>query len=275
MLAAFENDGNPCWPIRRETFVELSTSEETPIYISISQSHNMKHHPIEGHVSYFYWQSTMLGVCNGLAATRYHGTRRWTGHVTQWREEDSILAQSTLLWCNEKWVCHIEDSAPWRINPCLSTQRPRQNDRHFADDIFKSIFLNETIRIAMKFQWSLFPRVQWTIFQHWFRQWLGAEEAIRHIRNNDVLVSWCVYASLVLNELTEGAPFYRWPKSILFNEKNLDFDSYHWRFFLRAPLTMIQRWSGIGLSLVRRQAIGWINIEKDLWRHITSITILG
>ena len=43
-----------------------------------------------------------------------------------------------------------------------------------------------------KFYWSLFPRVQLTIFQHWFRylnQWW--------------LVYWCIYAFIGLNELIE------------------------------------------------------------------------
>ena len=32
----------------------------------------------------------------------------------------------------------------------INTLRPRQNGRHFADDIFKPIFLNENIRISTK-----------------------------------------------------------------------------------------------------------------------------
>ena len=33
---------------------------------------------------------------------------------------------------------------------CVNTLRPRQNGRHFADDTFKPIFLNENIRISIK-----------------------------------------------------------------------------------------------------------------------------
>ena len=54
----------------------------------------------------------------------------------------------------------------------VNTLRPRQNGRHFADDPFKRIFLNENVYIykfRLRFHWSLFPRVQSTIFQHWFR----------------------------------------------------------------------------------------------------------
>ena len=33
----------------------------------------------------------------------------------------------------------------------FNTLRPRQNGRHFADDIFKCIFLNENVWIAINF----------------------------------------------------------------------------------------------------------------------------
>ena len=51
----------------------------------------------------------------------------------------------------------------------INTLRPRQNGRHFADDIFKCIFLMKMFEFRLKFQWSLFLRVQLTVFQHWFR----------------------------------------------------------------------------------------------------------
>ena len=51
----------------------------------------------------------------------------------------------------------------------FNTLRPRQNGRHFADDIFKCIFLTKMFEFQLKFHSSLFLRVQLTIFQHWFR----------------------------------------------------------------------------------------------------------
>ena len=45
----------------------------------------------------------------------------------------------------------------------ITTLRPEQNSRHFADNISKGIFLNEKFRIsnfAFKIRWSLFLRVQ-------------------------------------------------------------------------------------------------------------------
>ena len=35
-------------------------------------------------------------------------------------------------------------------------------------------FMNRFV-FCFEFHWSLFLRVQFRIFQHWFRQWLGAE----------------------------------------------------------------------------------------------------
>ena len=37
-----------------------------------------------------------------------------------------------------------------RVPPLINTLRPRQNGRHFPDDIFKYIVLNENIRISIK-----------------------------------------------------------------------------------------------------------------------------
>ena len=51
----------------------------------------------------------------------------------------------------------------------INTLRPRQNGRHFADDTFKRIFMNEMLEFRLKFHWCLFLRVQLTTFQRWFR----------------------------------------------------------------------------------------------------------
>ena len=53
----------------------------------------------------------------------------------------------------------------------------------------------------LKFHWSLFLRVQLTIFQHWFRKWLGANQATSHYLDQWWLDYRRIYASLGLNEL--------------------------------------------------------------------------
>ena len=50
----------------------------------------------------------------------------------------------------------------WRF-PCqrqsyLNTLRPRQNGRHFPDDIFRCIFLNENISISITISWKFVPK---------------------------------------------------------------------------------------------------------------------
>ena len=44
------------------------------------------------------------------------------------------------------------------INKYINTLRPRQNGRHFADDIFKCIFLNENVRISIKISLKFVPK---------------------------------------------------------------------------------------------------------------------
>ena len=52
----------------------------------------------------------------------------------------------------------------------------------------------------LKFHWSLFLRVQLTIFQHCFRWWLGAVLATSYYLNQWWIVYWRIYASLGPNE---------------------------------------------------------------------------
>ena len=41
---------------------------------------------------------------------------------------------------------------------CVNTSRPRQNGRHFADDIFKCIFLNENVGISIEISLKFVPK---------------------------------------------------------------------------------------------------------------------
>ena len=85
--------------------------------------------------------------------------------------------------------------------PLLNTLRPRQNVRHFTDDTLKRIFLNE-FEFRLKCHWSSFTRVQLAVLQHWFRYWLGADQAPSHYLNHWWLDHRRIYASLGLNELS-------------------------------------------------------------------------
>ena len=70
----------------------------------------------------------------------------------------------------------------------------------------------------LRFHWSLFLRIQLTIFHHWLRWWLGAVQATSHYLNQWWLVHWRIYASLGLNELRHKRSF-RGPP---FNDRDVD-----------------------------------------------------
>ena len=79
-------------------------------------------------------------------------------------------------------VCFNTHSCPyitccwWGNSYCLlavshctvNSSPPGQNGRHFADNIFRCIFVNEKICILIKISLRLFLSVQLTINQHWF-----------------------------------------------------------------------------------------------------------
>ena len=86
----------------------------------------------------------------------------------------------------------------------FNTSRPRQNGRHFSDNISNAFSSMKMFGFWSKFHWSLFPGVQLTKFQHWFRSWLGAEQATSHCLNQWWSVYWCIYTSLGLGELKQA-----------------------------------------------------------------------
>ena len=66
---------------------------------------------------------------------------------------------------------------------------------------FSSMKLYE---VWLRFHWSLFLRVQWTIFQHWFQSnGLVPNRQLASILSNGVLSHWRVFASLGSDELRQ------------------------------------------------------------------------
>ena len=95
-----------------------------------------------------------------IPSTTYYVTAReqWTPSVRVW---------AWVLYSYCSYCLHIWSFGKGSFN----TGSPRQDGRNFPDDIFKciKIFLNENVRISINSSLSLFPRVQLTIFEHWFR----------------------------------------------------------------------------------------------------------
>ena len=61
-----------------------------------------------------------------------------------------------------KYIQHIvyvrRFVSTWNYSQVIKTLRPRQHGRHFADDIFKRIFLNENVRILIKISLKFVPK---------------------------------------------------------------------------------------------------------------------
>ena len=67
--------------------------------------------------------------------------------------------------------------------------------------LWNAFSLMKMHNFRLKFHWSLFLRFELTIFQHWFRYWLGTDQATSHYLNQWWLVYWHIYVSLDLNGL--------------------------------------------------------------------------
>ena len=58
---------------------------------------------------------------------------------------------------------HASHSRPMKLSvmtTTVNTMRPRQQDRHFSDDIFKCIFWNENVWILLKISPKFVPKVR-------------------------------------------------------------------------------------------------------------------
>ena len=75
-----------------------------------------------------------------------------------------VVQKSSVLSINAK---QHNKTRSWRqimtcylsgTHPLLNTLRPRQNGRHFADDTFKSIFMNENVWISINISLKFVPR---------------------------------------------------------------------------------------------------------------------
>ena len=75
----------------------------------------------------------------------------------------------------------------------VNTLRPRQDGRHFSDDVFKCIYFNENAWISIKILLKFCSQ-----------------------DSNDGLVNWCIYASLGLNELNASGSSHYCHRTIFF-----------------------------------------------------------
>ena len=84
--------------------------------------------------------------------------------------------------CNNSSMPNFNDG--WAKPPLMLTHWGRDKMDAISQTTFSNAFSWMKIyEFRLSCHWSLFVRVQLTIFQHWFRQWLGADQATSHYLN--------------------------------------------------------------------------------------------
>ena len=113
----------------------------------------------------------------------------------------------------EIWSCkHIQNFFQWWLitsllthksgaTQILNTLRPKQNGRHFADDTFKCIFMNENVRISINISLKFVPKGLINNIPPLVQIMACTDQATSHYLNQWRLVYRRTYASLGLNEL--------------------------------------------------------------------------
>ena len=101
-----------------------------------------------------------------------------------------------------QWKLIFKDLGTFPRRQWVNTLRPRQMVAISQTTLSIAFSWMKMLEFRLRFHWNLFPSFQLTIFQHWFRYWLGAVQVTSHYLNQWWLVYWRIYASLGLNELT-------------------------------------------------------------------------
>ena len=97
-------------------------------------------------------------------------------------------------------ICHIGISA----DICFNTLRPRQNGRHFADDMFKRIFVNEIFEFPIKISLNFVPKGSINNIPALVKIMAWRRPGAKPYLNQWWLIYRRIYASLRLNELTHA-----------------------------------------------------------------------
>ena len=132
-----------CWYIRRFLCEKKTppTTKESGAWFNIKMKSCQ-------YRKYHYGDKTILW------SSDLHNGILYTGKIASlhWIRAQRVTDLLTFLW------------------HCLfNSLRPKRNRRHFADGIFKCIFVMKMYCLRLKFHWSLFPRVQLRVFRHWVR----------------------------------------------------------------------------------------------------------
>ena len=114
----------------------------------------------------------------------------------------------------------------------INTLRPRQDGRHFSDDIFKSIFLNENVSISIKISLKFVPKGP-------INNIPALVQIMAWRRPGDKPLSEPMMVSL-LTHICVTRP--QWVKAWSRCHKDHHWLKFHRSLFLRVHLTITQHW---------------------------------
>ena len=109
----------------------------------------------------------------------------------------------------------------------FNTLRPRQNGRHFADDIFKCILLNKNAWIPNKISLKFVPEGQINNIPSLVQIMAWRRPGDKPLSEPTWLVHWRIYASLGLSELNDQIQILLSVRSNLLSAKLLLWCSCH------------------------------------------------
>ena len=89
-------------------------------------------------------------------------------------------------------ICDVIWLSPQYIN----TLSPRQNGRHFVEDIFKCIFLNENVWISLMISLKFVPKVQINNILALVQIMAWRRWGDKPLSDQSWLINGCIYASL-------------------------------------------------------------------------------
>ena len=110
---------------------------------------------------------------------------------------------------NADWIDRSSNRHPftqdapfnWPQYGSVNPLRPRQNGRHFADDTFKRIFLNENVRISLRISLKFVPKVRNNNIPSLVQIMAWRLVGAKPLSEPMLLYVPTIYASLGLNEL--------------------------------------------------------------------------
>ena len=100
-------------------------------------------------------------VCSFICAHSFYVHSRhgaWCLESYRWMANHTFILCCKVLIKTLSHLLKIIQNSQAGVWTLVNTLRPRENGRHFADDIFKCIFLNENFWIPIKISLKLVPK---------------------------------------------------------------------------------------------------------------------